>query len=163
MLKICHAYNALGKDLPRLGAVVNATVSTIFNPEPPKAIVDVFNPLMALHYLRSIVNNTGKPQRLKTLNEILKERSVDILTTTKKKLIPFRQEDGSFCYYPAGYVFGDGQWSQGKIVAPGADEGNMNAHQLGNACRILVTEALGLKVGLPYSVEDGKEIFEILK
>ena len=162
MLKICHAYNALGRDLPRLEAVVNATVSTIFNPEPPKAIVDVFNPLMALHYLRSIVKNTGKPERLKTLECILKQRAVEVIRTTKEKLLNFWQPDTSFCYYPVGYSFGDGQWSQGKVVAPPADEGNMNAHQLGNACRILITEALGLEVGLPYTVEDGKEIFSIL-
>ena len=38
----------------------------------------------------------------------------------------------------------------------------MNALQLANACRILITEALGLEVGLPYTVRDGEEIFEIL-
>lgn len=163
MLKICHAYNALGRDLPRLEAVVLATVSTIFNPDPPKAIVDVFNPLMALHYLRNIVKNTGKPERLETLDAILKERAVDILKTTKEKLLPFVQKDSSFSYYPVGHIYGDGQWSQGKVIAPPAEEGNMNAHQLGNACRILITEALGLEVGLPYTVEEGREIFEMLK
>lgn len=163
MLKICHAYNALGRDLPRLEAVVDAAVSTVFAPEPPLAIVDVFNPLMALHYLRSIVKNTGKPERLETLDKILSEKARDVILTTKEKLIPFRESDGSFAYYPVGHVFGDGQWSQGKIVAPPAEEGNVNAFQLANACRILITEALGLEVGLPYTVEDGREIFDILK
>ena len=82
MLKICHAYNALGKDLPRLEAVVEATVSTIFSPDPPKAIVDVFNPLMALHYLRNIVKNTGKSERLDTLDKILKEKKQQISCTS---------------------------------------------------------------------------------
>ena len=141
---------------------MDAAVSTVFDPEPPKAIVDVFNPLMAIHYLRSIVKNTGDPERLETLNGILSERAADIIITTRNKLIPFLQPDGSYSYYPIGHVYGDGQWSQGKIVAPPAEEGNVNAFQLANACRILVTEALGLDVGLPYTVEDGKEIFEIL-
>lgn len=162
MLKICHAYNALGRDLPRLEAIVTAAVSTIFATEPPAAIVDVFNPLMLLHYLRNIVKNTGKPERLETLDKILSEKARDVILITKEKLTPFRESDGSFAYYPVGHVFGDGQWSQGKVIAPPAEEGNVNAFQLANACRILITEALGLDVGLPYTVEDGKEIFEIL-
>ncbi len=163
MLKICHAYNALGRDLPRLPSVVGSTVATIFNPDEPKAIVDVFNPLMALHYLRSIVKNTGSPERLALAERIISERGADILTVTREKLSIFRQPDGSFSYYKVGYVYGDGQWSQGKIVAPGVDEGNVNASQLANACRILITEALSLEVGLPYTVCDGEEIFKMLK
>jgi hypothetical protein len=109
------------------------------------------------------VKNTGNPERLETLNTILAEKASEVITVTKEKLKPFMEDDGSFAYYPKGHVFGDGQWSQGKVVAPPAEEGNVNAFQLANACRILITEALGLEVGLPYTLEDGKEIFEILK
>ena len=142
---------------------MDSTIKTIFNPEPPKAIVDVFNPLMALHYLRNIVEKSGNPERLAIAEEIISRRAADIIRITREKLSIFRQGDGSFCYYPVGHVFGDGQWSQGKVVAPNADEGNVNASQLANACRILLAMALGIDVGLPYSLEDGKEIFDILK
>lgn len=159
MLKICHAYNALGAELPRLDKIVDATITTVLDPEPPKAIVDVFNPLMQIHYLRNIVARSDDPTRLAAADEIIATRAVEILDVTREKLSVFALPDGSFGYYPPDHVYGDGQWSQGKIVAPGCTEGNMNATQLANASRILIMEALAIDPGLPYTVEDGERFF----
>jgi hypothetical protein len=159
MLKICHAYNALGSDLPQLDKIVSATITTLLAPESPKAIVDVFNPLMQIHYLRNIVAHSNDPTRLDEADRIIAERAVEILDVTREKLSIFALADGSFGYYPPDHVYGDGQWSQGKIVAPGCTEGNMNATQLANASRILIMEALAIDPGLPYTVEDGEKFF----
>ena len=159
MLKICHAYNALGADLPRLDRIVEATLSTVFREERPKAIVDVFNPLMQIHYLRNIVKNTGRQERVGILNKIIEENAVRVLNVTGEKLSIFRMSDGSFAYYPIDYAYGEYQWSQSVIVAPGVSEGNMNATQLANASRILVMDALGIEPGLPYTTSDGENFF----
>jgi hypothetical protein len=38
----------------------------------------------------------------------------------------------------------------------------MNATQLAKATQLLLTEALGLDTGLPYTVDDGPEFFKLL-
>ncbi len=162
MLKICHAYNALGADLPRLDKVVDATITTVLAPETPKAIVDVFNPLMQINYLRNIVARSDDPNRLSEADRIIASRAVTILDVTREKLSIFALADGSFAYYPLDHVYGDGQWSQGKIVAPACTEGNMNATQLANASRILIMEALAIDPGLPYTTRDGEKFFSTI-
>ena len=162
MLKICHAYNALGYDLPRLPLVAEATVATALSPVKPAAITDVFNPMMSIHYLKNIVKNTGSSERLAELNSVLSTSTVKVFDTTADKLSIFLQSDGSFSYYPVGYSYGEYQWSQCVKVAPGVDEGNMNATQLARATQILITEALSVDTGLPYTVRDGEEFFALL-
>ena len=161
MLKICHAYNALGRDLPRLSSVARATVDTVLNNAAPSAIVDVFNPLMSIHYLRNIVSATGNSNRISELEAVLSENAVSIINITRDKLSGFLQPDGSFSYYPRGYKYGEFQWSQGKEVAPGVDEGNMNATQLAKASQLLLVNALGIDAGLPYTPADGIEYFRL--
>lgn len=162
VLKICHAYNAFGADIPRFELVVDAILNTALRTERPNAIVDVFNPLMGVHYLRDIIRNTGRAERIESAEASIIEKAVEIIELTRSKISLFRQDSGAFSYLPRGQKRGEFAWSQGVIVAPGLDEADMNATQLAKATQLLLTEALGLDTGLPYTVDDGAEFFGLL-
>lgn len=162
VLKICHAYNAFGADIPRFELVVDAILETAISKDTPNAIVDVFNPLMGVHYLRNIIKNTGRAERIESAEKRIAAKAVEIIDLTKSKISAFRQDSGGFSYLPRGQKRGEFAWSQGVIVAPGLDEADMNATQLAKATQLLLTEALGLDTGLPYTVDDGPEFFKLL-
>ena len=159
VLKICHAYNALGADIPRLPLVVEAVLTTALSKDEPVAIVDVFNPLMAVHFLRNIISNTGRPERMADAERIIKSKAVELIRLTADKLRNFLCSDGAFSYTRIDAPRSEFSWSQGKIVAPAAIEGDMNATQLARATQILLTEALMLPVGAPYTLDDADEFF----
>ena len=94
MLKICHAYNAFGADIPRFELVVDAILETAISKDTPNAIEDVFNPLMGVHYLRNIIKNTGRAERIESAEKRIAAKAVEIIDLTKSKISAFRQDSG---------------------------------------------------------------------
>ena len=131
LMKISCAYTNLGRPFPHLDRAFDSAIDIAVADIPTSAIVDVFNPPYTLLNLLENMKLTGDEENYAKAKARLRERAVELLEATKKKVEVFLKPNGSFSYLPKASC----PTSQGCRASLGVNEGDVNGTSLGLGSR----------------------------
>ena len=160
LMKISCAYRSLGKPLPNIEKAFGAAVEIACNEELPMSdgITCVYNPPFTMLNIFKTLEDVGDTEGLEVSRRILRERSAELLSKTAKKIVKYKEPDGSFSYcqgYPA-------VTSQGMHVCiPYQPESDVNANALARGSRTMTLRALGIESVPIFDENDAKLFFEL--
>lgn len=158
LMKISCAYSNLGRPFPNLQKAFNSAIDIAVSDIPVTAIVDVFNPPFTLLNLLENMKLTGDEENYVKAKARLRERAVELLLATKKKVEVFAKPDGSFSYLPKASC----PTSQGCRASLGVDEGDVNATSLALGSRKRTLWILDIDAGYMCNEADAKLFLELL-
>ena len=168
LMKIAMVYNHLGIKLNYVEKAFKSAIEMALLPvgvldskgKTTTSAVDVYNPWVAMSYIRANVKKFGTEEESARLSAMLSENAVHLIRSTTEKTKKFKKADGSF-----GYTWSKSlHLSQGASVCPeGFVEGDVNGGTIaargifGNMC-----SCLELDIPL-YSKDDFEKYISIIK
>ena len=168
LMKLAMVYNHLGIKLNHAEKAYRSAIEMALLPvgvldckgKTTTGAVDVYNPWVAMSYIRANVKKFGTEEELARLSAMLSENAVQLIRATTEKTKKFKKADGSF-----GYTWSKSlHLSQGASVCPeGFVEGDVNGGTIaargifGNMC-----SCLELDIPL-YSKADFEKYISIIK
>ena len=111
--KLSWVYNLAGYPIPDVVKCIDSALSVIMSDIPGTVVVDIYNPW---HAIGECVKNVKAftPELYDEVIGHLREGAIPAIDKTIKKIIPFKQPDGSVAYSANG---GD-YTSQGSLASP---------------------------------------------
>jgi len=167
ILKICGAYNGVGKEFPNPVKAIQTAMKGITISDPPTTVCFVLNPWYAITMLMQNVeeynsssNKAEVEAQIAELRLEILDNAVELIDVTREKTAAFLKDDGSFSYFPGT----SGPNSQGVPVAvPGSVEGDVNAtHMFISGISNHIWGILGCEVVPVYTVSDRMRYWTIL-
>lgn len=158
LMKISCAYTNLGRPFPHLERAFDSAIDIAVSDIPVTAIVDVFNPPFTLLNLLENMKLTGDEENYVKSKARLRERAVELLLATKKKVEVFAKPDGSFSYLPKASC----PTSQGCKASLGVDEGDVNATSLALGSRKRTLWILDIDAGYMCDSSDAEIFLNLL-
>ena len=160
LLKISTLYETYGAPFPRLSLGVQACIDTVFSDAPTGAIVDIYNPWVALGILLPNAKAHSTPEEYEDALEKVRANASKLFRRTREKLLEFRKDDGSFSYFKDR----SSATSQGVPAAvPNTNEGDGNATALAIATVGHIFKTCGIRMEYMFSAEDAKAFLDIIK
>lgn len=123
LLKISTCYQSFDAPFPRIELGIQACIDTVLLEDAVTAIVDIYNPWVALGILIPNVKEFGSPASYAAAKAQLLDNAEELIRASKEKTLVFRKDDGSFSYFPTK----SSATSQGALVSLGLNEGDVNA------------------------------------
>ena len=123
LLKISTCYQTFDAPFPRIELGIQACIDTVLLEDAVTAIVDIYNPWVALGILVPNVKKFGSSESYAEAKAQLFDNAEELIRASKEKTLVFRKDDGSFSYFPTK----SSATSQGALVSLGLNEGDVNA------------------------------------
>ena len=122
LLKISTCYSDFGVPFPRIELGIQACIDAVLLEDKVSAVVDIYNPWVALGILVPNVKQFGSQTSYENAKALLFDNAEELIRKTKEKVLVFRKDDGSFSYLPEK----SSPTSQGEIASLGFKEGDVN-------------------------------------
>ena len=159
LLKISAVYQGLGAEFPRLDRALESAIRIALNPDKPRCLVSVYNPILSVRNLLDNVKRTGREELVSAAERLLRDNARLLIKVTKEKLAIFMKPDGSFSYNHDRST----PISQKVEVSLGLDEGDMNAVALADSSRSACLSILGIDPGVLCTDEARADFFRIIE
>ena len=160
LLKISTCYETYNVPFPRLALGVQACIDTVFSQAPTCAIVDIYNPWVALGILLPNAKAHSAPEEYEAALDLVKKNAPELFKRTREKLLEFRKADGSFSYFKDR----SSATSQNVPAAvPNTNEGDGNATALATGTVGCIFKSCGIKRECFFSAEDAEAALEIIR
>ena len=167
LMKTCSTYSRIGLRLNYIEQAFESALKMVVLEGPDAdgklddAIVNVFNPWVAINHLINNAVSFGEPETAERLRARLRERAPELIRITKRKVAKFHKPDGSYGYCQVGVP---ALSQMAPVAIPGTDEGDVNGGTIatsgifGHMC-----EALGIKRPSFYFGSDFEKFIAIIE
>ena len=167
LMKTCSTYSRIGLRLNYIEEAFESALKMVVLEEPDvdgkraDAIVNVFNPWVAINHLINNAEKFGEPETAERLRARLRERAPELIRVTRRKIANFQKPDGSYGYCQVGVP---ALSQMAPVAIPGTDEGDVNGGTIatsgifGHMC-----EALGIKRPSFYYGSDFEKFIAIIE
>lgn len=129
LLKISALYNEVGIEFPNPEAAIESAIEGIYTDENPLTVCYTYNTWFSVkNIFENLEMFSSNPDETEELISGIRRRLLDdapnLIEHTRRKVISFMKEDGSFSYYQDKNTYG----SMGMPVAvPNINEGDINS------------------------------------
>jgi len=158
MLKISTVYPRFERAFPNILNAARTQIETALFEEPAMAIVNIYNPWVALGIFLDNAEKFYSADIQKKLRDTVTEAAPVLLRATKRKLELFKKPDGSFSYFHNCSA----PISQGAKASLGVYEGDVNASALALITKNKPFSVLGIDPGSPTTDADRVAFFRVL-
>lgn len=166
LMKMCSTYSRIGISLNYIDKAFLSALKMVVLEEPDidgkcaNAIVNVFNPWVAINHLINNARDFGDPETEKRLRNMLIERAPELIRVTRRKVEKFHKADGSYGYCDVGVP---ARSQMAPVAIPGTDEGDVNGGTIAtNGIFGHMCEAFGVRRPRFYFGEDFKKFMAII-
>ena len=128
--------------------------------ETPHAMNDLFNQWVSINAVISNVRRHYGEEEAERLHGIVRESAVELVDITLKKILPFKNDDGTVVYRSVGVGL---KSIYGTPIAEGVREGDANGMSLCCSMYNAVFACLGYPTVRIMDASDGERFVEIVK
>lgn len=161
LMKVCLAYSQMGREIPLPEQAMESAFKVTLSDLPSGGITSFYNPWITMQMIIGNLQKYGNADKADQLRARLIANAPMMIKQTAEKIKPFKRDDGSYSYNPAGSC----GTSQGAPVSYAKmPEGDINGNCLASTGLVRnLCSTLSVKPVTFFCKEDGELFFELIE